>query len=76
MTFPDLALFIDKDDTTMDFETNKDKIREAVKEAVALYNNGHITEEMLKAIAEAALAFEITEGLENKMSKKAKRFGL
>jgi hypothetical protein len=73
MTLSDLVLH---DNTSTDFESNKGKVRDIVKEAVALYNDGHITEELLKVIAEAAMAFEITESIEKKMSKKAKRLGL
>jgi len=72
MTLQDITLLLD----TTNFETDKEKVRETVKEAVSLYNDGQITEELLKVIAEMAMAFEITEGIEKKMSKKAKRFGL
>ena len=72
MTLQDLFVLEEKSIT---HKTDKEKVRETVKEAVALFKDGHITEDWLKIIAEIAMTVEITESIEKKMSKKAKHFG-
>jgi len=69
MTLPGLSLYLKES------KTDKKSARETVKVAKTLYKEGNITEEMLRTIAEWALALEITENMERKFTKNSRRFG-
>jgi hypothetical protein len=53
---------------------NKTEVRETVLEAVKLYRDDKISEELLRALAASALALEISYSLTKKTQPKEKRF--
>jgi hypothetical protein len=74
MSLLDIPLYVDDKKDKEAFIANKKQARETVKRAIHLYNQGEVSEELLKSIAELALAIEMLDALELKFDKADQKF--
>jgi hypothetical protein len=68
LLFPELNLFQEKTDMT----TDKKAIRTTIKRVIDLHNQEKISDGVLRAFVELAMAYEITTGLDKKLTSKEK----
>lgn len=72
MTLQELMLCSMTSDTNYN-KQNKKAVRESVKLAISLYQEDKLSNEMLKAIASLAMAWELSTDIDRKLGNISKR---